>query len=78
MWLFRCRDFSGSGWWLGIVTQTIQVNGAHQLMQTQEASVGQALSAQTIEDTPLDGRNYVYIAQLTMGIMPGTQGSRGE
>ncbi len=60
----------------GNVSQTVTVSTAPPLLQTQEASVGQVISTQTINDTPLNGRNWVYIAQLTAGVDP-SNGSRG-
>lgn len=58
------------------VTQGVVVSSAPPLLETQSSSVGQVISAQTINDTPLNGRNWVYIAQLSAGVVPGT-GSRG-
>ena len=60
----------------GAVTQTVTVSTAPALLQTQQGSVGQVLSTRTINDTPLNGRNWVYIAQLTNGVDPSV-GSRG-
>jgi hypothetical protein len=61
---------------LGQVSQQVEVTAAPPVMQTEDASVGQEFSTNTINDTPLNGRNYVYIAQLAAGITPsGT--SRG-
>jgi hypothetical protein len=60
----------------GAATTTVEVNSAPPLMQTQEASTGQVMSTQTINDTPLNGRNWVFIAQLTAGVAPPS-GSRG-
>jgi hypothetical protein len=60
----------------GAVTQTVTVTTAPALLQTQQGSVGQVLSTRTINDTPLNGRNWVYIAQLTNGVDPSV-GSRG-
>ena len=61
----------------GTVSQTVTVSSAPPLLQTQEASVGQVMSARTINDTPLNGRNWVYIAQLAAGVDP-SNGSRGN
>ncbi len=47
------------------------------LLQTADASTGQVISARTINDTPLNGRNWVFIAQLTAGVDP-SNGSRGQ
>lgn len=61
----------------GNVSQTVTVNsGVEQLLQTQQSSTGQVVSAQVINDTPLAGRNYVFIAQLTAGVAQ-SNGSRG-
>jgi hypothetical protein len=60
----------------GNVQQTVTVNSAPPLLQTQETSVGQVISTQTINDTPLNGRNWVFIAQLAAGVEPAN-GSRG-
>ncbi|WP_308419059.1 TonB-dependent receptor [Silvibacterium dinghuense] len=61
----------------GAATETITVTTAPPLMQTQDGSVGQVMSAQTINNVPLNGRNWVYIAQLSAGADP-PEGSRGQ
>jgi Carboxypeptidase regulatory-like domain/TonB dependent receptor len=60
----------------GVVTETVTVSSAPPLLQTQQGSVGQVISTRTINDTPLNGRNWVYIAQLTAGTNLSV-GSRG-
>jgi outer membrane receptor protein involved in Fe transport len=60
----------------GVVTQTVTVSTAPPLLQTQSATVGQVVSTQTINTTALNGRNFVYIAQLTAGTAVA-EGSRG-
>lgn len=62
----------------GIVTETITVTDEIPLLQTQEGTVGQVLDAESISDTPLNGRNWVYIAQLTAGVAPPFGGTRGS
>lgn len=57
--------------------ETVQVTTEPPLLQTEDGSTGQVVDAQTIVDTPLNGRNYVFIAQLSAGIAPGN-GSRGS
>jgi len=62
----------------GNVAQTVTVNsGVAQLLETQQSSTGQVISSRVINDTPLNGRNYVFIAQLTAGVTQ-SNGSRGE
>lgn len=60
----------------GEVTETVTVTTAPPLLQTQSGSVGQVMTAQTINHVPLNGRNWVYIAQLSTGTDP-SNGSRG-
>jgi hypothetical protein len=62
----------------GEVSQTVTVTDQIPLLQTQESSVGQTISTQTINDTPLNGRNWVYIAQLTAGVAPPFGNTRGS
>ena len=61
----------------GATTETVTVTSEEPLMQTQESSVGQTMDAQTINDIPITGGNWVYIAQLAAGAVP-PQGSRGN
>ncbi len=63
----------------GGVKETITVTGAPPMLQSETASVGQVMDTQTINATPLNGRNWVYIAQLTAGVDPGLSagGARG-
>jgi hypothetical protein len=60
----------------GDTSQTITVTTAPPVLDTQSSSVGQVLTTSTINTTALNGRNWVYIAQLTAGVDPAT-GSRG-
>lgn len=57
----------------GAVTQTITVTASPEL-ETQQASTGQVFSTKTISNMPLNGRNYVFIAQLTTGVAAPNQG----
>jgi len=60
----------------GAATETVTVSTEEPLMQTQESSVGQTMDAQAINSVPLNGRNWVFIAQLSAGADP-PEGSRG-
>ena len=61
----------------GEVTQTITVeSGAGAaLLQTENGAVGEVINAKKIEDLPLNGRNFVQLAQLIPGVNTGTEGS---
>src|SRR5215472_1244273 len=59
-------------------SEAVTVTTEPEPLQTQDASVGQVMSTQTINTLPLNGRNWVYIAQLTAGVAPAVSGiSRG-
>lgn len=60
----------------GAVTETVTVSTAPPMLQSAEASVGQVMDAKTINETPLAERNWVYMAQLSTGVVPST-GTRG-
>jgi outer membrane receptor protein involved in Fe transport len=63
---------------VGSTTQSVQVNAAATpLLQTQDASTGQAMTTAQINDIPLNQRNYVFLAQLSTGVSP-SNGSRGQ
>ena len=63
---------------LGAVSQTVKISSAAPLLQTEDAAVGQVIDTKTINDTPLNGRNWVYIAQLTAGVAPPFGNTRGS
>ena len=58
----------------GAVSETVTVNSAPPLLQTQESSVGTVLSTQEINNTPLNSRNTMYLIQLTAGAAPSRSG----
>src|SRR6202035_5959460 len=62
----------------GAVTETVKVDTEAPVLQTQDAAVGQVISTKEINDTPLNGRNWVYIAQLTNGVAPPFGNTRGS
>lgn len=62
---------------VGGANEVVEVTAAPPLLQTTDGSTGQVIEAQTIVDTPLNGRNFAFIAQLTAGVAP-SNGSRGS
>jgi Putative zinc-finger len=48
-------------------TESVTVTAAPPLLQSENASAGQVIDTDKINATPLNGRNWVYIAQLTAG-----------
>jgi len=62
----------------GAASETVTVTSEAPLLQTQEGTVGQVISTDSINNTPLNGRNWVYIAQLTPGVAPSLGETRGS
>jgi hypothetical protein len=60
----------------GSVSETVTVSTAPPLLQNEEATVSQVMDSQTINNTPLAERNWVYLAQLDTGVVP-SYGTRG-
>ena len=61
----------------GTVASTIEVTAAPAQMQTEEASVGNVVQQKTIQNLPLNGRNFTFLAQLSAGVTQSQQDTRG-
>ncbi|HEY1743249.1 MAG TPA: carboxypeptidase regulatory-like domain-containing protein, partial [Granulicella sp.] len=61
----------------GSVTQTVEVTTDPAILQTDNSSTGATIPASAIVETPLVTRNPIFIAQLTPGVAPAAQGTRG-
>jgi hypothetical protein len=59
------------------VAETVQVTTEEVALQTQEASLGGVVQAKTINELPLNGRNYTFLAQLNAGVVQAQQDTRG-
>jgi hypothetical protein len=53
---------------VGELQQSIEVTGSAPLLQTENASVGQVIGAQAVNELPLNGRNFVQLAILAPGV----------
>jgi hypothetical protein len=62
----------------GAATQTVEVNTAPPELQTSESSVGQTITGQTINNLPLNGRNFTFLAQLGAGANTPQADTRGN
>jgi len=62
----------------GSVQQSVLVSAGAPLLQTQDASVGQVVSARQMNNLPLNGRNYYFLAQTAAGVTFAQNGIRGE
>src|SRR5579863_10084897 len=62
----------------GAITQTVEVTSAPPPLQTESASVGQVVSQQSINDLPLNGRNFTFLAQVVAGANTPQPDTRGN
>jgi hypothetical protein len=62
----------------GAATQTVEVTTAPPELQTSESSVGQTVTGQTINNLPLNGRNFTFLAQLGAGANTPQPDTRGN
>ena len=62
---------------VGATTEVVEVKAAAPLLESDTASTGQLIATKSINDLPLNGRNYLQLAKLSMGVMEPTPGDRG-
>jgi hypothetical protein len=62
----------------GNVTETVEVVATAPLMQSQDASVGQVMDTRNVNELPLNGRNFTFLAQLTAGVNSPQADTRGN
>ena len=62
----------------GSTSETVQVTSAPPELQTEEASVGQTVTGQSVNNLPLNGRNFTFLAQLGAGVNTPQADTRGN
>jgi hypothetical protein len=62
----------------GAATETVEVTTAPPELQTSESSVGQTVTGQTLNNLPLNGRNFTFLAQLGAGVNTPQADTRGN
>jgi hypothetical protein len=62
----------------GSTSETIEVTAAAPVLQTQDASVGQVVDEASINNAPLNGRNFTFLAQLAAGVNTPQSDTRGN
>jgi Carboxypeptidase regulatory-like domain/TonB-dependent Receptor Plug Domain len=62
----------------GASAETVEVTTAPPQLQTDEGSVGQVIGEKTINDLPLNGRNFTFLAQLGAGVNTPQADTRGN
>jgi hypothetical protein len=58
----------------GNVEQEVVVTAAAPLLQAENAAVGQTITSRTVNDLPLQGRNWASLAQLSAGVTTAPRG----
>ena len=62
---------------VGEVTQQVEVSASGPILETQTSSIQQLVDQRSINDLPLNGRNAVFLAQLSPGVTIAQNDSRG-
>jgi hypothetical protein len=62
----------------GAVVETITVSASAVLLNTDTTEVGQVIDTKRITEMPLNGRNYLQLAQFTTGVLPGGNSGAGS
>ena len=62
----------------GSVSETVEVTTSIPVLQTQDASVGQVMDSRSVNDLPLNGRNFTFLAQLSAGVNSPQADTRGN
>ena len=62
---------------VGMVSQQVEVSAHAEVMDTDTASLGQTIERRTIQDLPLNGRNYLTLGSLSAGVMPQIPSAQG-
>ncbi len=63
---------------IGAATENVEVSTAPPQMQTEDASVGQVIGSEEVNDLPLNGRNFTFLAQLGAGMQTPQADTRGN
>ena len=62
----------------GSVNETVEVTTTAPVLQSQDASVGQVVDSKSVNDLPLNGRNFTFLAQLAAGVNTPQADTRGN
>jgi hypothetical protein len=62
----------------GAITERVEVKGTPALLQTENASLGQTIGSNLVNDLPLNGRNWTQLVQLDAGVTYSQPDSSGR
>jgi len=63
---------------VGDVAEVVVVSGEAPLIQTETSSMGEVIDSRQIQSLPLNGRNYLDLATLTVGVTRTDAGTNGN
>jgi hypothetical protein len=63
---------------VGAITETVEVNTAQVLLQTDSGTVSNKVEAQQVQELPLNGRNMMQLLNITPGVIPGSAVEQGS
>jgi hypothetical protein len=64
---------------IGALTETVEVSASTAgLLQTDSATVGSLVTAESVQDLPVNGRNFIKLVQLQPGVNEGTGLGSGD
>ncbi len=58
---------------VGSAGEAVQVTGSVELLEERSNTIGQAIEEKTIQQLPLNGRNYLQLGNLTAGAVPNSR-----
>jgi hypothetical protein len=56
---------------VGQTSEAVSITAELPALQTDSSTLGTAITSKLVQDLPLNGRNYVQLAQLVPGVSPG-------
>jgi hypothetical protein len=62
----------------GQVSEIVEVTSTTPVLETQDASVGQVIDSRNVDNLPLNGRNFTFLAQLSAGVNTPQADTRGN
>jgi hypothetical protein len=62
----------------GSVSETVEVTSTVPVLQSQDASVGQVVDSRQVNNLPLNGRNFTFLAQIVAGVNTPQEDGRGN
>ncbi|HUD64368.1 MAG TPA: TonB-dependent receptor [Candidatus Sulfotelmatobacter sp.] len=62
----------------GATTETVEVTSLAPVLQAEDASVGQVVDQRNVNNLPLNGRNFTFLAQLAAGVNTPQADTRGN